>query len=110
MSHEQRLNEIRHRAEKATSGPWFLMLDGFSNKPPANCPTVYATDEELRYIACFRDVSISGAATPNVANATFTAHARDDIPYLLDRVAVLERLVREYQEAFNASDGEGERY
>ena len=60
---------------KHTSGPWHVSKTGFSRKQP--CPTVYAADDELRYIAFCDDGLNFGNATDNLANAHLIAAAPD---------------------------------
>lgn len=71
-----------------TPGPWFVMEQGFTTKPgPWRAPTVYATDDELRYIAvcACADFANGVNATDNLANARLIAAAPD----LLDALEVL---------------------
>ena len=71
----RRLAEIRARVDAASPGPW--QMDG------------------VRVTAS----RASGAVTGDLVagNAAFVAHARDDIPYLLDLVAALDREIAELQ-------------
>jgi len=68
---------IKHAIEamgKATPGPWFVMPEGFGDR--TRSPTVYATDDELRYVAKCDDYA-NIVPTDNLANATLIAAAPD---------------------------------
>jgi hypothetical protein len=88
-----RLDEIRAREQAATPGHWGTEYDG----------------EGTYYVhARLRTTPQEGMASDGVvatlpgehadgqtyANARFTAHAREDVPFLLDRVAELEAQVK----------------
>lgn len=73
MSTKDRINEIRARCEAAAPGPWRKGMSGL------------ITD------GTGRALFFSEAAN---ANAEFIAHAREDIPYLLEKI---ERLRNENQ-------------
>jgi alpha-ketoglutarate-dependent taurine dioxygenase len=90
----ERIAEIRAREQAATPGRWGTEYDG----------------EGTYYVhARLRTTPEEGMASDGVvaelhgehgdgqayANARFTAHARADVPFLLDRVAVLEELVKQ---------------
>jgi hypothetical protein len=58
-----------------TQGPWHVMEDGFE-KSGRGYPSVYATDDELRYIAkCADFCNIN--STDNLANACLISAATD---------------------------------
>jgi hypothetical protein len=62
-----------------TLGPWHVMENGFSRKGLWSAPTVYAADDELRYIAicaCADDMNVF-SATDNIANAHLISSAPD---------------------------------
>ena len=73
----ERLREIRERAEKATLGPWYV-------------------GEKITWMvrsSAFGNIAhcdLQGGPG-NEADAVFIAHAREDIPYLLERLETLER-------------------
>lgn len=86
-----RLAEIRALVERATPGPWRVLpvdewclangnTNGISSLPYDNADIV-KTD--------------AGMNPPNQADAAFIASARTDIPWLLERIAHLEWLVKE---------------
>ena len=81
---EKRIAEIRERCEKATPGPWEARwLDDCFIEPkicmiPANGCYDYSKFEE---------------------NSQFTAHAREDIPYLLGEIESLQAQLAAYKSA-----------
>lgn len=76
---DERLAEIRARAEAATSGPW--RKQGTNN-------LLCVTDGDGAYIvARFPNATLHGKNRD--ANAAFIAHARQDIPALLDHATTL---------------------
>ena len=82
MSAEQdsvrRLAEIRERADKATSGPWSLCdLDGITAIERKGEPDIIGWPG-------FDDSSRT--RLKHVLNASFIAHSREDVPYLLDLI------------------------
>lgn len=64
-----RLNEIAARAAAATPGPWLQRSDAG-----------IVTDADDRPLAVF------GTSGPHCADAEFTAHAREAVPWLLAEV------------------------
>lgn len=98
-----REDDIRARCEKATPGPWVakrttdreeVRCDGIApachNHEGDNC---YDYDRP-GFTACPATNEIvttdSGYYGPSMDDAEFIAHAREDIPYLLQRIAELE--------------------
>jgi hypothetical protein len=75
----RQLEEIRQRAEKATKGPWTYDLNLEIDEPCASFCTRGSTNPR-------RDISHEQAE----ANCVFAAHARADIPALLEHVKELE--------------------
>jgi hypothetical protein len=73
---QEQLEAIRQRAEKATPGPW--EFDG-----------VFYCGEFPYYIDLITGAGDIGVRH-NKDDATFIAHARTDIPALLDHIAELE--------------------
>jgi hypothetical protein len=106
----QREREIRERVEKATAGPWrqsesddesgYWWFRPNWNLYPA-CVVVSPSDECA--VAATND---DGLSTEQEAwNAAFIAHAREDIPYLLDQLTAFQHAVKEWKtlgEAFDA--------
>lgn len=76
-----RLAEIKARAEKATPGPW---EDG----PPAWYRGRTNPEHGKRPITAGAEGTLANVY--GAGNAAFVAHAREDIPYLLARIAALE--------------------
>lgn len=86
-----REDEIRARCDNATPGPW-QPSNGASNVDYAYPDHVRWTrvgDDGRRYTSFV--ASCSGHGCHNNADAHFIAHAREDIPYLLQRIAELEQ-------------------
>lgn len=90
---QARLAEIRARADAATPGHWGTYYDGKGT---------YTIEAQPRLIPGHGNVSEGVVATltgehgdgMTYANARFAAHARDDVPFLLDRIAELESQVK----------------
>ena len=82
-----RIKEIRERMEKASEGPWFAEEDELGCKSiDMNIAAISQEwwDEGRRQqIAYTVGIAEEGE---DLANATFIAHAREDIPYLLSLV------------------------
>jgi hypothetical protein len=79
---QQRFDEIRHRLERVTPGPWTVQ----------NRTTLVAmpgTPEDVDIADC--DPWNGLPMVQNVANADFLAHSLDDIVWLTERVRDLER-------------------
>jgi hypothetical protein len=72
---QEQLEAIRQRAENATAGPWF--------EDNGDVKTIAITDRKYT-----EPEMIAEAWFTN--DATFIAHARTDIPALLDHIAELE--------------------
>ena len=75
MSAADRLNQIEARANAATKGPWQRYgtwpYEVYAPREPDGGP----------YIA-----SVTGTDGDNEGNADFIAHARDDVPWLIEQV------------------------
>jgi hypothetical protein len=86
-----RIEEIRARADAATPGHWGTSYDGKGN---------YTIEAQPRLIPGQGIVNEGAVATlagehgdgQTYSNARFAAHAREDVPFLLDRIAQLEAL------------------
>lgn len=66
-----------------TPGPWHVMEDGFGKVH--SHPTVYATDDELRYIATCADYATI-EKTNNLANARLIAAAPEMLEILIEDI------------------------
>jgi hypothetical protein len=101
MLSDERLREIRERAEKAGFSPWSFE------------PGHVGTTSECLYIGnrSYNTAMVPGYADHpgNIANASFIAHARQDIPDLL---AEIDRLKAElngaYERAAKVADDDAE--
>lgn len=80
---------LRKRVAEASELPWHLMDKGFGRD---NSPTIYGADEDLRFIARFRDGPCFHSATPDLANAKLAVDAVNALPDLL---TTLEALTQE---------------
>ena len=86
---KQRITAIRERVEKATPEPW-CVDDGHSRYQWR----VYCDDSLGSQVAdCTADVCPLITDAARTANAAFIANAREDVPFLLDRIVVLEKLL-----------------
>ena len=83
-----RLEEIRERAEKATAGPWKYN----DNVYCADRGICWDGDLEYDHIIKYED-------------GDFISHAREDIPYLLDRLEKAEAVLREIESGAIYVDG-----
>ncbi len=77
-----RLSAIAARADRATPGPWEL-----TDAVPRPMPMIGATAVGVSVCCVF------GTPKDN-ADATFIAASRDDVPWLLERLAAAERVIR----------------
>lgn len=77
---EERIAEIKARAEAATPGPWYHVLSAIVG-------TTTRPDDDNTTCICNTEW---GNATNVQPNAEFIAHAREDVPALLEEV---ERLL-----------------
>ncbi len=85
---QARLAQIRERCDKASPGPW----EAEQGKPTDHYSWVrhVKTDGELS----IQIQHIAGTAGRLViADAEFVAHAREDIPWLLERIGLLELVI-----------------
>jgi len=81
---QTKLQEIRDRADKATVGPWKLwgmdvMHDPVGDSNIDTALLIANTEDPHRGLRTF--------------NAEFIAHARQDVPYLLDAIERLENFI-----------------
>ena len=74
---------MRARCEAATPGPWTINTQSWAT------PMIMALDHSLFSVY----EPLSGNKAQSMADATFAAHARQDIPALLDALEVAERLL-----------------
>ena len=86
-----RIEEIRARAEKASRGPWELYCAELRRGLGVEVIEVLSHGKPIIKWPGFDGVDLSGEKKRH--NADFMAHAREDIPYLLTRLAALEKEV-----------------
>lgn len=79
MTEQARMRAIEMRVRRATSGPWFATLDGSVRRGNITIVSGIARDP------------FDGLTQED--NADFIANARDDVPWLIDRVRYLEQAV-----------------
>lgn len=82
MSILDRLDEIQARADAATEGPWGV--DGAAHPGPDDSLVVYPLEHggAVAYVQ------------PLYADAEFIAHARTDVPWLIEQVRKLDAALR----------------
>lgn len=85
---KKRLEEIKKREEKATPGPW----TPFDNGPWGSQGAGLAIGEDPKYWPKFDERTDD----IGIANSFFCAHAREDIPWLVDK---LERAMKAIEKA-----------
>jgi hypothetical protein len=96
-----RLDEIRAREQAATPGPWGVYESGSRIDVAADLKETGCGYRARREICRLEDEPLDNDPTHKEwtaeedwaqvqADAAFTAHARDDVRFLLDRVAELE--------------------
>ena len=105
----QRLREIQERAEKATPGPWYYVNrdDDYAMNQDvvATVPDLYnhqgyehsgfcgagqAEPEIIAGLLVQRPLAIGTPDAKWEENAEFIAHAREDVPWLLEQIATLK--------------------
>ncbi len=88
MNAKQRIARIKELADKATPGPWWQDANGPSKVHHGN-----ACD---RVVTCHYDYDGTRLLMNGAANAAFIAAAREDVPWLLARLAKAEELLSYY--------------
>lgn len=89
MTTDERLREIRERLANVEPGPWELNHSSG------------AGDDHLAAVACSRGEIVPHQglqSAEHLATLAFIAHAREDIPWLLEEVERLQRRVLELSE------------
>jgi len=79
------LQQIRRRCEDATPGPWKSFIEG--REHTSGSSFIMTGSGKNRG----KDIELSGATT---ADHDFIAHARQDIPRMLDEIARLRKAGR----------------
>jgi hypothetical protein len=75
------LKEIEERCNKATAGPWISFIEGRDHSSGSN--VIQTMQEDIEIIAASND------------DQDFIAHARQDIPLLLNEIYRLKKLLGE---------------
>ena len=78
------LEEIRLRFSKATKSPWVSYVEGRDHTSGSDFIMTGNTEDRGN------DIELSGAT---VADQDFIAHARQDIPLLLNEIKLLKKLL-----------------
>ena len=101
----ERLKEIALRAGEATPGPWqwgAAALDGDHSRPNGHDDALWGG--EFRVLS---DGSARGEYSPDIdtegPDAAFIAHARDDVPWLIEQVVSLRAREARLREALNGA-------
>ena len=94
LDRQKRLEAIRQREQGATPGPW---ISEWENLTYQGAVAVHDPQQAhgFRRIAYAGSPGSKARQPEHRANAVFIAHARADVPWLLDEVARLEALLRE---------------
>ena len=93
---EEALKEIEARANAATEGPWtakarnWAIGDMGQYEPCADIYAVFGVVDKPRAIGMFQELVLNDVPQ---ANGEFAAHAREDIPALIQTVRALKQLV-----------------
>ena len=87
---EEELRAIRMRAEAATRGPWRSLVEG---RDHTSGSSFIMTGEGA---ARSNDIELTGAT---VQDQDFIAHARQDVPRLVEEILRLRRMLSELQGA-----------
>lgn len=89
-----RLAAIRERAERAAKGPWYGDVTGvYDDIDRKMCPMYTDSFGNL-------DSSEEEEESLAAATATFMAHAREDVPWLLAELARREDQIREIRDVW----------
>lgn len=90
---DSRLADIRIREAQATPGPWGTEYDG-NGTYYVHARLRTTPREGMTSDGVVAELHGEHADGQTYHNARFTAHAREDVPFLLDRVAELEAQVK----------------
>jgi len=83
-----RLEQIKQRAEKATKGPWRWMNRHVLIADYGSRPCVLIGQGGLKHI--HHDSGLLVELTPSWPDPQFIAHAREDIPWLIEQNRAME--------------------
>ncbi len=79
----EELNIIKERADRATKGPWKSYIEGRDHSSGDSFIMTGVNDGEDIRSEIGKDIYLTGATN---ADQDFIAHARQDIPILLDEI------------------------
>lgn len=86
---------IRARSEAATGGEWTIYNQGRDEGLSIDVLHIVSTDEKADWIA--QQVNCAGTAT-------FIAHARKDVPALIDAVEKAAKVLNDIEQSLGGSD------
>ena len=76
------IKQIKERCERATKGPWISFVEGRDHTSGCN---FIRTDGN--------DIELTGAS---IDDQDFIAHARQDVPALIDEICRLKKIMDDY--------------
>ncbi len=82
MLNEMQIKEIENRYQKASLGPWLSYVEGRDHESGSNF--IMTGTQQIRG----NDIELIGAT---IADQDFIANARQDIPLLLEEIALLKK-------------------
>lgn len=75
------IEQIKERCEKATEGPWISFVEGRDHT--SGCSFIRTSGD---------DIELNGAST---CDQDFIAHARQDVPALIDEIFRLRKILED---------------
>lgn len=92
MTNAERIKEIEDRAAKATHGAWFLhdFTGPEINNIPSSRDVTVSCDHPATITVAEMGRGLTGALEEARANASFIAHSRTDIAFLLSTLRAVE--------------------
>lgn len=92
MTNAERIKEIEDRAAKATHGAWFLhdFTGPEINNIPSSRDVTVSCDHPATITVAEMGRGLTGTLEEARANASFIAHSRADIPWLLSTLRAVE--------------------
>lgn len=100
MTLDQILTEIKERADKATEGPWKFYPMSYNKHPGyTSCDRLESKDKIIGMMEAF-----CGPTCLGKCDLTFIAHARTDVPRLVEALEVSRELIVELQSQWNEKE------
>ena len=95
MSVLDRLDEIQSRADKATDGPWVVQEEEWAVISSSSDSVLHAFAVEKDCTECGEpQVEADVEVVLVIEDAEFIAHARTDVPWLIEQVRKLDAALR----------------